>query len=184
MTPEQVKQVWARARCLYSEAEVEAALDRMADEITGRLAASNPILMCVMHGGLIVTGKLAARLPFVLQLDYLHATRYRDQTSGADLQWRSRPTLNLQDRVVVLIDDILDEGETLHQVRNFCLDQGCAEVFSAVLIDKQHDRKTTPITADFVGLQTEDYYLFGYGMDYKGYLRNAAGIFAIDDADM
>lgn len=163
---------------------MESALDRMAGAISKQLADTNPILMCVMQGGLIVTGKLAARLPFVLQLDYLHATRYRDQTSGADLQWKSRPTLDLQNRIVVLVDDILDEGETLFQVRKFCLDQGSAEVYCAVLIDKQHDRKSAPIKADFVGLQAADHYLFGYGMDYKGYLRNAAGIFAIDDADL
>lgn len=183
MTPEQIQQVQARSRCLYDEAQVEAALDRMAEEISTQLSQSNPILMCVMHGGLIVAGKLATRLPFMLQLDYLHATRYRDRTSGADLQWKSRPTLDLGNRVVVLVDDILDEGETLFQVRKFCLDQGCAAIYSAVLIDKQHDRRTVPIKADFVGLQADDHYLFGYGMDYKGYLRNAAGIFAIDDAD-
>ena len=153
MTPEEVQQVWARARCLYSQADVESALDRMADAITEQLAQVNPILMCIMHGGLIVTGKLAARLPFVLQLDYLHATRYRNRTSGTDLQWKSRPTLDLENRVVVLVDDILDEGETLFQVREYCFDQGCKDVLAAVLINKQHDRKLAPITADFVGLQ-------------------------------
>ena len=183
MTPEQAREVWARARCLYSQDDVESALDRMAAAITKQLADTNPILMCVMQGGLIVTGKLAARLPFVLQLDYLHATRYHDQTRGSDLQWKSQPTLSLENRVVVLVDDILDEGETLFQVREYCFDQGCKDVFTAVLIDKQHDRRSAPVKADFVGLQAEDFYLFGYGMDYKGYLRNAAGIFAIDESD-
>jgi hypoxanthine phosphoribosyltransferase len=183
MTPEEIGQVWSRSQCLYTREEVEAALDRMAESITERLVDSNPILMCVMHGGLIVSGKLAARLPFVLQLDYLHATRYRERTRGTDLQWRSRPTMGLEDRVVLLVDDILDEGETLHQVRKYCLEQGSAQVLCAVLIDKQHDRRSAPINADFVGLRAADRYLFGYGMDYKGYLRNAAGIFAIDETD-
>ncbi|MBT8147970.1 MAG: hypoxanthine-guanine phosphoribosyltransferase [Gammaproteobacteria bacterium] len=184
MTPEQLQQVWARARCLYSQADVEAALDRMATAMTEQLAAANPILMCIMHGGLIVTGKLAVRLPFALQLDYLHATRYRERTSGSDLQWKTMPTLPLENRVVILVDDILDEGETLFQVREYCFDQGCKDVLAAVLIDKQHDRKSAPVKPDFVGLQTEDRYLFGYGMDYKGYFRNAAGIYAIDDSDL
>jgi hypoxanthine phosphoribosyltransferase len=183
MTPEQIRQVRERARCLHDEAAVEAALDRMAVAITAALAGSNPILMCLLHGGLIVTGKLATRLPFPLQMDTLHATRYREQTSGADLQWRSRPTLPLAGRVVLLVDDILDEGQTLAQVRRYCLEQGCQAVYIAVLIDKQHGRRVAGIKADFVGLQTEDCYLFGYGMDYQGYLRNAAGIYAIDDRD-
>jgi hypoxanthine phosphoribosyltransferase len=184
MTPSEIGQVWSRAQCLYTQSEVEAALDRMAESISERLTDSNPILMCVMHGGLIVSGKLAARLPFVLQLDYLHATRYRERTHGTDLQWRSRPTMSLDNRVVLLVDDILDEGETLHQIRNYCLQQGSKEVLCAVLIDKQHARRSAPVEADFVGLRAGDRYLFGYGMDYRGYLRNAAGIYAIDDSDL
>ena len=183
MTPAQANEVWAQSQRLYSESEVEAALDRMAAEMTAQLAELNPVLLCIMHGGLIVTGKLATRLQFPLQLDYLHASRYRNQTSGSDLQWKSRPTLALDNRVVVLVDDILDEGETLYQVRDYCFDQGAKDVFTAVLIDKQHDRRSVPVKADFAGLAAQDFYLFGYGMDYKGYLRNAAGIFAIDEAD-
>lgn len=181
--PKQIKEVWRRSRCLYDEAAVEAALDRMAEQITQRLGDCNPVLLCVMHGGLITTGKLAQRLKFPLQMDYLHATRYREQTSGADLQWKVTPSVSLQGRAVLLIDDILDEGETLAQVKAYCLEQGSDKVYTAVLIDKKHDRKHPDSVADFVGLEAEDYYLFGYGMDYRGYLRNAAGIFAIDEAD-
>lgn len=184
MNPDQIRQVWSRARCLYKREEVEAALDLMAEQMSRKLADANPSLMCIMHGGLIVTGKLAERLAFPLQLDYLHATRYREQTSGADLQWRSKPTLSIEGRVVVLVDDILDEGQTLYQVREYCLAQGCREVLTAVLIDKQHRRKSAAIKADFVGLEAADHYLFGYGMDYRGYLRNADGIYAIDDSDL
>ncbi|MBT8062359.1 MAG: hypoxanthine-guanine phosphoribosyltransferase [Gammaproteobacteria bacterium] len=184
MTPNQIRQVWQRARCLYSEDEVEAALDRMAGAIRAELADRDPILMCIMHGGVIVTGKLAVRLNFPLQMDYLHATRYRGETRGTDLQWRAPPTLPLEGRTILLIDDIFDEGETLALVRDYCLQQGGREVFAAVLIDKQHDRKVAGMAVDFVGLTAEDSYLFGYGMDYRGYLRNAPGIYAIHDDDL
>jgi hypoxanthine phosphoribosyltransferase len=136
-----------------------------------------------MNGGLITTGKLATRLNFPLQLDYLHATRYRGETSGSDLRWQKRPSLDLKGRVVLVIDDIFDEGVTLDAIVNFCSDAGAAEVFTAVLTDKQHDRKLTTLRADFVGLKIPDKYVFGYGLDYKGYFRNAAGIYAIDPVD-
>jgi hypoxanthine phosphoribosyltransferase len=184
MTPDEISEVWSRASCLYTHDEVEIAIDAMAGKITERLSHRNPILLCVLQGGLVVTGKLAARLPFLLQLDYLHATRYRERTRGADLQWLCKPTLNLKNRVVLLVDDILDEGETLHQIRNFCFESGSEEVLCAVLIDKQQECRVPPIKADFVGLMAPDRYLFGYGMDYKGYLRNAAGIYAVDDKDL
>ncbi len=184
MTPEQIEAVFKRARCLHTEQQVEAALDNMANEIRAALKDSNPILLCIMNGGLIVTGSLATRLQFPLQIDYLHATRYRDKTVGSDLQWRSYPALSLEGRVVLIVDDILDQGTTLESIFKYCTQQGAQQVFTAVLVDKQHSRKLSTLAADFVGLEVEDHYLFGYGMDYKGYLRNAAGIYAVDDLDM
>jgi hypoxanthine phosphoribosyltransferase len=184
MTPLDCVAVSQRASCLCTEQQVEAALDRMAVQISAQLAEQNPILMCVMHGGLIVTGKLSTRLDFPLQLDYLHATRYRGETSGSELHWRSYPTLDLAGRSVLIIDDIFDVGATLHSIVDYCRQQGAAKVYTAVLVDKQHDRKIPGLKPDFIGLQLPDSYLYGYGMDYKGYLRNAAGIYAIAEEDI
>lgn len=183
MDKETLNAVFGRSSQLFSEAEVEKALDQMALEISDQLCEKDPILLCVMNGGLITTGKLATRLDFPLQLDYLHATRYRGETTGSDLQWQKHPSLNLEGRVVLIIDDIFDEGATLDAIVNYCSDGGAAEVFTAVLTDKQHDRKLTTLRADFVGLKIPDEYVFGYGLDYKGYFRNAAGIYAIDIID-
>jgi hypoxanthine phosphoribosyltransferase len=81
---------------------------------------------------------------------------------------------------VLIIDDILDEGHTLGAIIDFCKHAGARKVHTAVLIDKDHDRKARPdLKADFVGLPCVDRYIFGYGMDYKGYWRNANGIFAV-----
>jgi len=184
MTPEQIVAVQARSTLLHDEAEVEAALDSMAVSISAELAEKNPLIICIMHGGLITSGKLATRLGFPLQLDYLHATRYRGETSGKDMQWRAFPSESLKGRAVLLLDDIFDVGTTLKLIVEYCEQQGCASIHTAVLLDKQHDRKEPGIEVDFVGLQVVDRYLFGYGMDYKGYLRNAAGIYAIAEEDM
>lgn len=183
MTPIDLKAVSSRSTCLHSAKEVEAAIDAMAIAISDRLNGHDPILLCIMNGGLILTGRLATRLNFPLQMDYLHATRYRDKTQGADLHWERHPSISLGGRYVLVIDDILDEGDTLAAVVAHCQEQGAQEVLSAVLVDKQHDRKNTSLKADFVGLEVPDYYLYGYGMDYRGYLRNASGIFAVDPAD-
>jgi hypoxanthine phosphoribosyltransferase len=184
VAPQNIEQVKSRAQCLYSESEVEQALDKMASAICAELERSNPILLCVMNGGLIVAGKLATRLPFALQIDYLHATRYRDETVGSDLQWRAYPTLSLKERVVLIVDDILDEGVTLEKITQYCRHEGAKKVYSAVLVDKQTNARDGTIQADFVGLLIEDFYVFGYGMDYHGYLRNEPGIFAVDPADL
>ncbi|MGI9251698.1 MAG: hypoxanthine-guanine phosphoribosyltransferase [Pseudohongiellaceae bacterium] len=183
MIAKQASEVFSRARCLHDERAVEAALDEMAAAISGKLQGENPLLLCVMNGGLITAGKLLTRLAFPLQVDYLHVSRYRDEIRGGEFNWHREPSQSLSGRVVLLVDDVLDEGATLEKVVAYCREQGCKKVYVAVLVEKLHDHKLSDLQADFVGLQTEDYYLVGYGMDYKGYWRNAAGIFAIDAGD-
>jgi hypoxanthine phosphoribosyltransferase len=173
--------IFAEAECIFTPEAVEAALDRMATDITDRLAEADPLLLCIMHGGLTVTGRLLPRLHFPLETGYLHATRYGQETMGKHLDWKVRPTEDIRGRSVLLVDDILDEGRTLSMVIDYCLAEGAKEALTAVLVLKEHDRKVrTGMTADFVGLVSPDRFLFGCGMDYKGYWRNAAGIYAVN----
>jgi len=174
----EAKDIFHAADLLYSREQVEAAMDRMAAEITQKLADSDPIVLSVMNGGLVMGGQLLTRLNFPLRSDYVHATRYRNGTSGGSLHWLRPPEEQMDGKDVLIIDDILDEGVTLAAIVEGCRNQGATSVSTAVLVEKVHDR-TNGFKADFVGVQAEDRYLFGYGMDYKGYLRNAAGIYAV-----
>lgn len=173
----EISRIQATAELIYTEAQVEAALDSMADAINDRLAESNPLVLCVMNGGIIAAGKLLSRLKILLTIDAINASRYQNQTAGGKIEWVLKPGTPLKDRNILIIDDILDEGITLAAIKEYCLEQGAKTVYCAVLVDKllKHQK---PVLADFVGLEVEDRYLFGYGMDYKGYLRNAPGIFA------
>ncbi len=182
VTPEQAQSVLEHADCLYTEQQILQAFDNMAAAVTQRLARSNPIVLCVMNGGLVPTGHLVTRLHFPLHLDYLHATRYRGTTQGGELHWLAKPHGDIGDRTVLVVDDILDEGVTLAAIIADLKEQGAREVFSAALVEKLHERKSALRHADFVGLQVEDRYVFGFGMDYHGYLRNAPGIFAVQES--
>lgn len=175
---EEAKQVLREADLLCSKHQVEAAFDKMAAEISSHLGDKNPIVLCIMTGGVIPAGMLLPRLEFPLTTDYIHATRYGNKTQGGELDWIVKPHKPLKDRVVLLVDDIFDEGLTLEAIAHDCKEAGASEVYSAVLVEKIRQR-TTKMKVDFVGLDVEDRYLFGYGMDYKGYLRNAAGIYAV-----
>ena len=177
---EEIKRARDEADCLADETTVEAALDRMATEITARLADANPLVYAVMNGGLILAGRILPRLPFPLEVAYLHATRYGHAIQGTLLDWRVRPTQDLRGRTVLVLDDILDEGHTLEAIIAHLKEEGAAEVLSAVLVHKLHERKAKPgMRADFTGLDIPDRFLFGCGMDYKGYWRNAPGIYAV-----
>lgn len=175
---DEAKQVMREADLLCSKAQVEAAFDTMAAAITAELADKNPLVLCVMTGGVIPAGMLLPRLDFPLMTDYIHATRYGHNTEGGSLDWVVKPHKPLKDRVVLLVDDIFDEGLTLEAIVADCQAAGAAQVYTAVLVEKTRQR-ASHLQVDFVGLQVEDRYLFGYGMDYKGYLRNAAGIYAV-----
>ncbi|QPK63925.1 hypoxanthine-guanine phosphoribosyltransferase [Methylomonas sp. LL1] len=173
----EINQVKQHALLLHDQQQVEAALDQMAADITAELADKNPLVLCVINGGIIATGKLLPRLDFPLTLDSIHASRYRNTTSGSEIHWLFKPTTPLQDRNVLIVDDILDEGHTLKAIVDWCQQRGATQVFTAALLDKDLGCDK-PIEADFIGLRVANHYLFGYGMDYKGYLRNAAGIYA------
>jgi len=178
ITTEQAIAVKTHADRLYSVAQIEAAIQAMAEAVTHDLEGHDPVVMCIMNGGLVLTGILLPQLDFALRTDYLHATRYRGRTFGTDLEWRKHHELDLSGEHVLVVDDILDEGRTLHAICDHCRKQGASEVRSAVLVRKDRPRELD-VCADYVGLEVPDRYVFGFGMDYKGYWRNAPGIFAV-----
>jgi hypoxanthine phosphoribosyltransferase len=179
ITAEQAQAVLRQAEVLCSAQTVTAALERLAEAITARLRDCNPLLLAVMNGGMIPTVWLLGRLDFPLQIGYVHATRYRGTTQGGELHWLAPPRLPVEDRVVLVIDDIFDEGVTLKAIVEQLRQAGARTVYSAVLADKQHDRKVPDFTVDFVGLTVVDRYVFGCGMDYHEYWRNLPAIYAI-----
>ncbi len=172
-------EVAARAELIFDRNDVNAAFDRMAQEITDSLQRHNPLLLCVMIGGLVPTGHLLTRLDFSLQVDYIHASRYLGATSGSQLRWLRHPDTPLKGRQIVIVDDVLDAGITLQAIIEACYNEGAERVHSAVLVEKQLPARPGLAQADFTGLRAPNRYLFGYGMDYRSYLRNGRGIYAV-----
>jgi hypoxanthine phosphoribosyltransferase len=166
------------ADCLVDEVKLNEALDKMASQISADLADKMPLVLCVMNGGLIPTAALIERLNFPLELDYIHATRYGMETEGASLNWLSYPQTSLKNRHILVIDDIFDQGHTLQAIVSWLEQQETSSVYTAAVINKLHDRKTN-MTPDYIGTDVADRFLFGYGMDYKGFFRNLKGIYAI-----
>tara|TARA_A100001037_G_scaffold262579_1_gene252304 strand:- start:161 stop:730 length:570 start_codon:yes stop_codon:yes gene_type:complete len=173
--------VYANAECLATKLEVEQACDRMADEITEKLSQSNPILIGLMTGGIVVMGMLLTRLRFPLQVDYVHVSRYGNNTVGGSLEWIQGVHTNLEDRVVLLVDDLLDRGITLSGVCDYCYKEGALDVQTAVLVTKEIMYREGLSFTTYSGLTLPNRYIFGFGMDYESWFRNAQGIFAMND---
>ena len=180
MTRLEAQQLLDHAEPIASADEVQAVLDRLADEINHVLAEEFPLVLPVMGGAVVFAGQLLPKLRFPLEFDYLHVTRYRGNTTGTEVEWRVLPGQNVVGRNVLVLDDILDEGETLAAIRDKLLSMGAARVWSAVLTDKDNGLDK-PIQADFVGLRVPNRYVFGCGMDVYGLWRNLPAIYALKD---
>ncbi len=170
-----------QAECLYKEPQIQTRITQMATQIADDIANAQPIICCVMNGGLPFFSQLLRQWTFPLQCDYLQTSRYGNETQGSDLIWQALPKLSFEQRTVLIVDDILDQGETLQSIINACHTQGASRVLTAVLVEKQHDRKTSTLQADYIGLPVPDRYVFGYGMDYQGYFRNLTNIYALPE---
>ena len=179
--PAEALQALRDAQPIADRDTVEAAIDRVAVQLSVQLADAYPVVMCIMNGGLVMTSRLLERFEFALQLDYLQVSRYRDGTRGGTLTWRVEPALPLAGRTVLVVDDIFDQGWTMHEVVAKVSSLGAAEVISVVLVDKQVAQER-PLAVDFAALTAPDRYLFGCGMDYRGHWRNLPDIYALPAA--
>jgi hypoxanthine phosphoribosyltransferase len=184
VTPQQAQAVLRDADLLHDAGTINRTLDKLAQDISAAVAddiyKEQPVIVIsIMNGGMILAGHLLPRLNFPLHVDFIHATRYRNQTSGGELEWKVAPHQDIKGRTVILVDDILDEGYTLDAIIQYCRQAGAAKVVSVVLVEKIHSRRKPGAHCDFIGLTVPDRYVFGFGMDYKGYHRNIHGIYAV-----
>ena len=182
-----------RARALLANAEeivsadkVQAAVRNVAEVLNQRFdndeAGDFPLVLGVMGGAVVFTGNLLPQLTFPLEFDYIHVTRYGDLDRGGEVVWKVIPRQDVKGRTIIIVDDILDEGETLAHVKQRLLDMGAAEVILVVFADKELG-KVKPVQADIVGLTVPNQFVVGFGMDAHGYWRNLPGLWVIRDAD-
>lgn len=176
----EIASIMERAHLLIGKEELDAAIAKVGEQLTQDLADEQPLMLCVMNGGLIFMGNLLLHCHFPLQYDYLRATRYRGEQAGGQLSWLVKPSISLKGRTVVIVDDILDEGVTLEAICEYCEQQGAKKVLTVVLVDKLKERPANGVQkADYAALEVEDYFILGYGMDYQEYFRNLPGIYAL-----
>lgn len=171
------QQLLDRAELIHSEHDCETALRRMAEAISRDLSERYPLVLPIMGGAVVFSGKLLPLLAFPLDFDYIHITRYGDKLQGGQFRWLREPQ-NVAGRDVLVLDDILDEGHTLNAVKQHILAAGAASCRTAVFADKQIG-KSKPVAADYVGLTVPDRYVFGYGMDAQHMWRNLGAVYAL-----
>ena len=178
ISTQQARDILQQAELLYSAEQVQLALHNVAQQINAKLADKQPLVLSVMGGAVVFTGHLLTQLRFPLDFDYIHVTRYGQTTKGGEISWHVGPKESVAGRVILVVDDILDEGKTLAAVRERMLEGGAAACYCAVFADKDLGQPK-PIAADFVGVRVPNRYVFGFGMDVHGLWRNLPAIYAL-----
>ena len=180
---ERARALLAGATEVFDAATVQAAMDRVASEINTRFARTDspafPLVLGVMGGAVVFAGQILTRFNFPLEFDYIHVTRYGAKDQGGRIEWKVEPRADVRGRTVIVLDDILDEGETLAHVKERLLAMGAAEVLLVVFADKDIG-KSKPAKPDYVGLVLPNKFVVGVGMDAYGYWRNLPGIWALN----
>jgi hypoxanthine phosphoribosyltransferase len=180
VSTQRARDILQQAELLYSEDQVQAALHDVARQINAALGDKQPLVLSVMGGAVVFSGQLLPLLDFPLDFDYVHVSRYGDARQGGAMHWKVEPRENVRGRVVLVLDDILDEGHTMDALRQRVMQLGATKFYCAVFADKQIDRKK-PIHPDFVGLELPNRFVFGYGMDIEGAWRNLPAIYAVKE---
>jgi hypoxanthine phosphoribosyltransferase len=171
----------AAASLVYSAAEIDAIVERMATEIAADLAAQNPIVIPILIGGAFTAVRLTAHFEFPYDVDSVRVARFGPGRFGGKLHWYAKPCLDLNGRDVLIIDDVLERGYTLRAVEHELRRMNAASIRTAVLFRKQLDPALERPAVDYVGADAPDRYLFGCGMDLDGRWRGLPALYAIDE---
>jgi hypoxanthine phosphoribosyltransferase len=169
----------AGARRIFSAEEIATAIRRMAREISDDLRESNPIVMPIMMGGAFTAYRLCEEFRFAYEMDTVRVARYWPHSAG-EPHWYARPCLELAGRHVLLVDDVLDRGITLHAVEHELRRMQTSGVSTAVLVRKSVDAKINRPAVDYVGVDAPDHFLFGCGMDFDGRWRGLPALYAVE----
>ncbi len=159
-------------RILIDEAVIEKRLDAMAAEVERDFPAGPMLVIILLKGALVFAADLLRRVPRVLEIECLNVASYHGgMESSGNVDFLDRTFPEVKGRHVLLLDDILDTGRTLHAVAERLTAEGAAAVHTAVLLAKDKKR-TEDVPADYVGFVIGDEFVVGYGLDYRGKYRN------------
>jgi hypoxanthine phosphoribosyltransferase len=178
----QAQDILNKSQILYTAEELSQKIKAIAEAIEAEIGDEIPLFLTVMNGGMFFASEVMKHIQKPLIADYIHASRYGDTTFGSGhISWYRQPTAeDVKDKVIYVLDDILDEGHTLAEIVRVLTHLGARQCKLAVLIDKDLG-KSKPINANFIGYTAPNKYLFGSGMDIYGIYRQLSDIYIYNE---
>jgi hypoxanthine phosphoribosyltransferase len=168
-------------KVLFSADKISRRVAELGKDITAHYNGQTVTVMALTNGAIIFAADLVRQIKCPIQLDTFAIASYNDRTSSGELNIRSMPKLDVSGKHVLVVDDILDTGLTLHGVSSWLKKQGAADIKICVLLDKKVSERKVEISADWAGFEVPDVYVYGYGLDNNEFDRNLPFITEITD---
>ena len=157
---------------MFTEEEVDRRIQEIGDQITRDYAGKQIHMVCVLKGGAFFMCELAKRIKLDVSLDFMSASSYGSGTESSGLVKIVKDLDEpLKDKEVIVVEDIVDSGRTLSYLLKMLSERGPKSLKLCTLLDKP-DRRVVEVPVDYTGFKIPDYFVVGYGLDYKQLYRN------------
>ncbi|OHS93966.1 Hypoxanthine-guanine-xanthine phosphoribosyltransferase [Tritrichomonas foetus] len=156
---------------LYDEQTIQNRVKELASELTKEYKGKNPVMVCVLTGSIFFFTDLCKSLDFAIDPDYIICSSYNGTQSSGNLKITKDLKANIEGRHVIVVEDIIDSGLTMYQLRHNLLTRNPASLKICVLCDK-NVKKKFEVPIDYCGFHVVDKFIVGYGFDYNNKYRN------------
>jgi hypoxanthine phosphoribosyltransferase len=159
-------------RTLISKDRIQARISEMGKEIARDFEGQELIVLCVLKGAVLFLADLIRAIPMDVAIDFIQVSSYGNQKESTGVvTLRKEPQMSMKDRPVLIVEDIIDSGMSIHEVHRYIRQIGAKSVKVATLLDKPAQRRV-PFDADYVGFVIEPAFVVGYGLDFDEKYRN------------
>lgn len=165
-----------------SEQDLKEKVQEVAKEVSRLYANENPLLICVLKGSFIFASDFYRELSFLCDIHFMKLKSYSGFNSTGEIQQELALNIDIQDRTLIIIEDIVDSGKTLEYLRNELLSQGAKRVVIVSLLYKPDAFKGN-YQIDYTCFSIPNKFVVGYGLDYDGLGRNLKGLYQLKEAE-
>jgi hypoxanthine phosphoribosyltransferase len=157
---------------MISEQEIKDRIKSMAQELDKVYEGKKPIVICILKGSSIFFADLIRQMQTTMAVDFMSVSSYGSGTvSSGELKIRTDLSMDIAGRDVLIVEDIIDSGNTLYRLKNLLGERNPASLNIVTLLDKPA-RREAPIKPDYTCFVIEDEFVIGYGLDYDEEYRN------------
>ena len=159
-------------RIMLTEQEIQVRIKEIAAKLDVIYKGRNPIVVCILKGSVVFFADLIRNMSATMELDFMSVSSYgAGAVSSGELKIKQDLRTNIQGRDVLIVEDIIDSGNTLYALKKLLIERNPASLNIVTLLDKP-DRRVAPIEPEYTCFVIEDEFVVGYGLDYAERYRN------------